>query len=247
LRQGRFLFLPGTRRYPKDSKVNAVTLAISDNTPPLQEFVPTADVAAPDMAATGSEPVKIAFPEEIAPLVDRARDEVAAMQKAGNDELTHAMNFGDVLEQLRPLVPRGQWREFPLTQFGISRSKAHDCIKLAKSRPVIEGTMSSSAGRLSVREALKLLRKPRQPREKRQKPTASNPASLWAEWSANERRTCLEAQGFKSAWSEFYAVFNVELRKRENGLRASKQADGTHVVIGAKDAKRTPKKLKELN
>jgi hypothetical protein len=120
-------------------------------------------------------------------LVEHARTECAAMQRAGSEELKHAMSFGDDLLRLREHAPKRGWKKFVESTFLISKSTAYDCEKLAKARAIIES--SSGAGQMSIRDALKLLTKPRKPakgtegkakstRKTEQQPAVTLPALL---------------------------------------------------------------------
>jgi hypothetical protein len=92
-------------------------------------------------------------------IIDHAKVEYAGMRQAGSTELIHAMNFGADLIQLKEVAPKRAWQQYVRGTFGVSKSTAAVCIKLAKARSFIE--TSSAAGRIqSIRDALKLLQKP---------------------------------------------------------------------------------------
>jgi hypothetical protein len=147
------------------------------------------------------------------PLIEHGKKVAALMLGAGTAEVLSAMELGDILRKLRPIVPRGQWRDFPSVQFGVCKTVANDCIKLAKARAVIEREMSGTAGQMSVRAALKLLRKPRAPVEK---PAAPKPANLKAAWetaSADERKAIFVGTDLDELRVSMPPEFFAQLRK----------------------------------
>src|SRR5262245_27784855 len=96
-------------------------------------------------------------------LAATAKAEHLAVGEALGNALDHAMNAGDALIALRKFVPAGLWQKYLRTFTGISERTARVYQQVAKARPQLE--RQSSAGPLSIVEALKYLRGPKQPRK----------------------------------------------------------------------------------
>jgi hypothetical protein len=105
--------------------------------------------------------------------------------------LAEAMDAGDALTEIkrRKLIRHGQWEDFYSRTVG-SKQTASVYITLAEHRALIEAANVQRAGRLTIREALKLISKRQNPRTPRPK----SPLNLSA-WSDEELTTALAELG----------------------------------------------------
>jgi hypothetical protein len=127
-----------------------------------------------------------------------ARTEHLAVGQALGNALQHAMNAGDALLALRKLVSAGLWEKYIRTFTGISERTARVYQRVAKARPQLE--RQSSAGPLSIAEALKLLQEPKQPRATVTKAKTNSakefdPARWWETASLEARQRFLDRVG----------------------------------------------------
>ncbi len=122
-----------------------------------------------------------ALPEIPTQLVTAAQAAFAALQEADNattkanaDALTRAMEAGDTAIALEEFAPRRGRQKFLKETTGAPLSTIKRTVTLAQGRAIIEAEMAR-VGQMSIRSALKLLRKPK---EKKKKPLKPNPIAF---------------------------------------------------------------------
>jgi hypothetical protein len=154
---------------------------------------------------------------QLGELAATARAEHLAVGQALGNALQHAMNAGDALLALRKRAPAGLWQKYIRTFTGISLRTARVYQRVAKARPQLE--RQSSAGPLSIAEALKYLQEPKQPRTATAKTKTSSakpfdPVFWWKTASPEARQRFLDCIGTIRLLAALSPTMRSEIERR---------------------------------